>query len=264
MKFKQVMNTIFELPANAFTGLTNLVLGSTVKVKGRDGVERVKEDLDGNPVTTRGLVGYLADGIKTVSRATADFLSNHKKAIATAAWISLLAAGAVALTLFLWPAALAAVATFSIGGLSIAAIAGASTVAQIGLAAGLAAAAASVATYVTAGLVNGFKWLAECCKGLRASSKKTGSKGTDLLIEEDEDFGKGLGTTFSSSNPYSSKDLRTTKREETGLENRSGTVVPMKREDEVTQFPSPLKTAKKEETPVVDTSNTIRLSGSNP
>ncbi|HHT0592876.1 TPA: hypothetical protein ACTXXA_001066 [Legionella anisa] len=236
MKLRKIAKAIYELPANAFTGITNLIFGSTVKETGRDGVERVKKGLDGKPVTTPGLVGYLADGIKFVSRSTADFLSNHKQAIAAAAWISLLAAGAVALTLFLWPAALAAVATFSIGGLSIAAIAGASTVAQIGLAAGLAAAAASVATYVTAAAVNGIKWIAECCKGLRAGSKKGSTiQRVDFDLENDSsELGKGLGT----GSPYSTMIPQTKE-----TDKRSSTVVTLKRsEEEVPHHSSPLST----------------------
>lgn len=252
MKFKEVMSTILYLPANAFTGLSNLLLGSTVKEKGRDGVERVKTDLDGKPVTTPGLVGYIADGIKIVSRSTADFLSNHKKAIATAAWLSLLAAGAVALTLFLWPAALTAVATFSIAGLSIAAIAGASTIAQIGLAAALTAAAVSVATYVAAAAGNAINWLAECCKGLRSKSQK--SRVEILDDEEDEhlDSSVDLGFDAPTSNPY--RTLTSDKSSEVSSEKRSGTVVTLKRDEEVRQFSSPLSTTvtkKKDEEEVV-------------
>lgn len=271
MKFKEVMSTIAYLPANAFTGLSNLLLGSTVKEKGRDGVEKVKMDLDGKPVTTPGLVGYIADGIKIVSRSTADFLSNHKKAIATAAWLSLLAAGAVALTLFLWPAALTAVATFSIAGLSIAAIAGASTIAQIGLAAALTAAAVSVATYVAAAAGNAINWLAECCKGLRSKSQKSR---VEILHDEEEDdehsLGKGTGldqTIFiPTSNPYTT--LTSTKRSEVSSEKRSsGTVVTLKRDEDVPQFSSPLSTTvtkKKDEEEVVhkDTLSTLSLSNS--
>ncbi|WP_133133940.1 hypothetical protein [Legionella parisiensis] len=233
------MSKIGYLPANAFTGLSNLLLGSTVKVTDRDGVEKVKMGRDGKPVTTPGLVGYIAEGIKIASRSTADFLSNHKKAIATAAWLSLLAAGAVALTLFLWPAALTAVATFSIGGLSIAAIAGASTVAQIGLAAGLAAAAASVATYVTAAAGNAINWLAECCKGLRSKSQK--NKFEVLPSDEEDSLHKesGFESSFIGSNPYVAPELGTT-----SVKPKSGTVVSLstRREEDVPQFPSPLST----------------------
>lgn len=273
MKLRKIAKTIFELPANAFTGITNLVFGSTVKVTGRDGVEKVKIGLDGKPVTTPGLVGYLADGIKFVSRSTADFLSNHKQAIAAAAWISLLAAGAVALTLFLWPAALAAVATFSIGGLSIAAIAGASTVAQIGLAAGLAAAAASVATYVTAAAVNGIKWLAECCKGLRAGSRKGSTiEKLDLDFDHVEDThghdNKRNGAdTMVISSPYTLlQPKETVKRTDSSLEKRSsGTVVTLNKSEEVEHHSSPLLSTKppvKKDEVVVEETRKLSLSQS--
>ncbi|KTD72278.1 hypothetical protein [Legionella tucsonensis] len=238
MKFKQVMSAVAYLPANALTGLTNLVLGSTVKEKGRDGVEKVKIGRDGKPVTTPGLVGYLAEGIKFVSRSTADFLSNHKKAIATAFWLSLLAAGAVALTLFLWPAALTAVATFSVAGLSIAAIAGASTIAQIGLAAALTAAAVSVATYVTAAAGNLVNWIAECCKGLKSRSK--GVKIEDLDIEDEETLNHSHDSIDTSpSNPFTNLG----QEPKTLGQPSSGTVITLKRDEEVPHFSSPLRTS---------------------
>ncbi|HHF7367512.1 TPA: hypothetical protein ACPSKY_002646 [Legionella bozemanae] len=259
MKFKEVMSTIAYLPANAFTGLSNLLLGSTVKEKGRDGVEKVKTDLNGKPVTTPGLVGYIADGIKIVSRSTADFLSNHKKAIATAAWLSLLAAGVVALTLFLWPAALTAVATFSIAGLSIAAIAGASTIAQIGLAAALTAAAVSVATYVAAAAGNAINWLAECCKGLRSKSQK--SRVEILDDEEEDDEHQTIFTT--TKNPYVVLPKEPTVEKE--KRSSDSVVVPLKRDEDVPQFSSPLSTTvtkKKDEEEVVVHKDTLSLSNS--
>lgn len=263
MKFKQVMSAVAYLPANALTGLTNLVLGSTVKEKGRDGEERVKIGRDGKPVTTPGLLGYLAEGVKFVGRSTADFLSNHKKAIATAFWLSLLAAGAVALTLFLWPAALTAVATFSVAGLSIAAIAGASTIAQIGLAAALTAAAVSVATYATAAAGNLINWIAECCKGLKSGSK---SRVEDKLFDDEEEdifsHDEGLDT---ARNPYTTMSNGTQKDELPS----STVVVPLKKEKEeepVVHFSSPLSTtpvSKKKDEEVLVQDSLIQLSTSN-
>lgn len=177
MKFKEFMGHVAMAPANAFSGLTSLILGSYQRTKGG----RIKTDDETGEklenwsllyiLTTAAHIGI--EGIKRAGVAVAEFVSEHKKAIAAAAWISLLAAGAVALTLFLWPAALAAVASFSIGGLSIAAIAGPSALAQIGLAAGLTAAAASVATYVSAAVVKGVSALIDFCKGCRKSSQSS-------------------------------------------------------------------------------------------
>ncbi|KTC80756.1 transmembrane protein [Legionella cherrii] len=144
-------------PATAFTGITSFLLGSTGK------------DKQGEDVINRGLIGFIADGIKNTTRAIGDFLVAHKKAIAVAAWASLAVAGAAALTLFLWPAALTAVASFSIYGISIAGIAGANALAQIGVASALAFAATSTLAYVSAALGNFAKWVAGCCSKARAS-----------------------------------------------------------------------------------------------
>ncbi len=169
-KFGKIMSAVGYLPANALSGLTNLLLGST------------SVDEDGETVVKRGLLGLALDGIKFVARSAADFIAEHKKAIATAAWLSLAGAGAVALTLFLWPAALAAVASFSIYGFSIAGVVGANTLAQIGLAAGLAAAATSAVTYAGAAVGNFISWVADCCRNLRSKSAKP----TTSLSKEDE------------------------------------------------------------------------------
>ncbi|PWY56572.1 hypothetical protein DGG96_05460 [Legionella qingyii] len=192
MTFKEFIQGVGYLPANAFTGLVKLVLGSTEKVEhvneqsGK--VEFVEDKV--NP----GLLGLAVDGIKFVGRSIADFLSEHKKAIATAAWLSLVTAGAVALTLFLWPAALTAVASFSIYGVSIAGIAGANALAQIGLASVLAAAAVSAVTYVGAGFGNFVKWLADCCKGLKSKAPE-GNPAFEDDDEEKEEEQKDLKTT---------------------------------------------------------------------
>lgn len=158
-------------PATAFTGITSFLLGSTGK------------DQQGKDVINRGLIGFIADGIKDTTRAIGDFLVAHKKAIAVAAWASLAVAGAAALTLFLWPAALTAVASFSIYGISIAGIAGANALAQIGVASALAFAATSTLAYVGAALGNFAKWVAGCCSKARASRQSSFLAST---IENDE------------------------------------------------------------------------------
>lgn len=186
MKFKEFMTTVGYLPATAFSGLANLVLGSTKK--NRDGETQL--DVNDKPVTNRGILGYALDGVKYVARSTADFIAEHKKAISVAAWLSLAAAGGVALTLFLWPAALTAVATFSIYGFSIAGIVGANTALQIGFAAGLAATAASVGTYLTAALANTFSAVAGYFKRPSKKQELSSESSNDEDISDDHSHDK--------------------------------------------------------------------------
>ncbi|MCW8397192.1 hypothetical protein OQJ26_00090 [Legionella sp. PATHC038] len=170
-KISNFFSAVGYAPATAFNFITNLILGSTETDK--DTGQSVKKPgligllADG----IKSLVGLLADGLKTVTRAAADFLVAHKKAIAVAAWTSLAVAGAAALTLFLWPAALTAVASFSVYGISIAGIAGANALAQIGVASALSFAATSTLAYVGAAAGNFVKWVAGCCKKASASRK---------------------------------------------------------------------------------------------
>lgn len=219
-KFGKIMSAVGYLPANAFSGLTNLLLGSTSV-----------DEKTGEPVVKPGLLGLALNGIKFVARSTADFIAEHKKAIATAAWLSLAGAGAVALTLFLWPAALAAVASFSIYGFSIAGVVGANTLAQIGLAAGLAAAATSAVTYAGAAVGNFISWVAGCCKNLRSKSAKptTGlSKDEEDLSDEENNYSsdeeendllskKDAPSEKNTGNPMSGLMVGGTKNESTNV-----------------------------------------------
>ncbi|QMT58782.1 hypothetical protein [Legionella sp. PC997] len=220
MTFKQFMKTVAYLPADAFTGVVKLVLGYTDKY----GDEH------------RGLLGLATDGIKFVGRSISDFLSEHKKAITTAAWLTLATAGAVALTLFLWPAALTAVASFSIYGFSIAGIAGANALAQIGLASLLAGAAVSAATYVGAAAGNFFSWVADCCKNIKSKAPKSANEDEYREIDEDEYSDKEDDTlevvsdrkgikateikaTETKTNPLSALSTSTDKKESSGHEH---------------------------------------------
>ncbi len=155
MTFREFATAAFLLPSNVFSGLTNGLLGS-YKRNARTGAIKTATNEDGTTtaLTNSGLLGNVLDGIKYVGRAVSNFVYNHKQAIATAFWASLALAGAAALTVFLWPAALTAVTTFTIAGLSIAGVVGANVVAQIGAVAALTAAATSVAVYATAAVVN--------------------------------------------------------------------------------------------------------------
>ncbi|WP_115707547.1 hypothetical protein [Legionella sainthelensi] len=178
---KKFMRTVAYLPADVFSGAVNLALGSSQK------------DKEGEIKTNRGLLGLLLDGVKYVAQSTANFIAAHKKAISVAAWLSLAAAAGVGLTLFLWPAALTAVATFTVYGFSIAGIVGANTALQIGFAAGLAAAAASVGTYLTAAVVNSVSAI--------ASYFKRPSKTEKLLASNEESLSE------ESSHSHSHDDI---------------------------------------------------------
>ncbi|KTD11615.1 transmembrane protein [Legionella gratiana] len=188
MKFKEFMTTVGYLPANVFSGMVNLVLGSTQK------------DKDGETKTNRGLLGLALDGVKYVAQSTANFIAAHKKAISVAAWLSLAAAGGVGLTLFLWPAALTAVATFSIYGFSIAGIVGANTALQIGFAAGLAAAATSVGTYLTAAVVNGISAITSYFKR-PAKTEKLVASNEDSLSDESSQSHSHSHDEIPNTNP---------------------------------------------------------------
>lgn len=93
----------------------------------------------------------------------------------------------------MWPAALTAVATFTVYGFSIAGIVGANTALQIGFAAGLAAAAASVGTYLTATVVNSVSAI--------ASYFKRPSKTEKLLASNEESLSE------ESSHSHSHDDI---------------------------------------------------------
>lgn len=152
--FKKFATVAAELPATILAGGSKLLFGYTAADK----------------TEKKGLFPYLFDGIKYVMRGLSNAISKHKTAITIAFWSSLILASAVALTLFLWPAALTAVASFSIAGVSIAGLVGAGIFAQVGLIAGLTFLATSIATYIGAAIVNGIKALVNLC-----SSSKSGS-----------------------------------------------------------------------------------------
>ena len=113
------------------------------------------------PVKQRpGLLGLIANGVQWLGSAISSFMYNNRMGAGIWFWSSLFVAGAAALTLFLWPAALAAVAGVSVFGVSIGAIAGASVLAQIGLSAAViatAVTAANIIAGVVKGIVNSIK-----------------------------------------------------------------------------------------------------------
>lgn len=160
--FTKFMIGLAKAPATIFGGIVGFVFGYTKRNKNGEPMYKGKQE-----VTSPGLIGSilngikaLLNGIKALSRGVGNLVLNHQTAITTATWASLAVGGAIALTLFLSPAALAAVAGFSVYGFSIAGLAGANTLMQIGLAAGVAFAATSAATYLTAAVVN---FISACC-----------------------------------------------------------------------------------------------------
>lgn len=186
MTLKDFASKAFHFPATLFSGLTSLLFGSYQKHSNGT----IKLGYDEKPLTNPGLFGYLAMAFTYVTRAIANFVSNHQTAIATAFWASLVVAGAAALTVFLWPAALAAVVGFSIGGVSIAALVGTGLVAQVGAVAGLAAAATSALVYAGASVVNGFN----AVRGWIASRRSTNEDSSSYASVYEDEFVSSLST----------------------------------------------------------------------
>jgi hypothetical protein len=187
MKLKDFAEKAFYLPATAFSGLANLVLGYTEKPKVKGSNEELLDEYQPRPKQKPGLLTLALSGINYVAVGIANFIAAHQKAIAIAFWASLALAGAAALTLLLWPAALTAVAGFTVYGLSIGAIAGGSMVAEIGLAAALTFAATSAATYLAATVVNAFTAARDFFKGRRAPDSTFEERSAENDIDFDED-----------------------------------------------------------------------------
>jgi len=186
MKLRDFMVAIGYLPATVFSGMVSITFGST---QTDDDENTVLNEKTGEPEVTPSLLGLILDSIKAVGQGIGDFIASHKKAIATAAWLTLLLAGATALTLFLWPAALTAVATFAIANISILSVVGTNTALQIIAASGLVAAAVSTAVYLVASVANTINWIKECFTKRPDQGKD--SEKEDLLDHEnssDDDY----------------------------------------------------------------------------
>lgn len=167
MTFKQFAYKTFVFPAAVFSVLTSGLLGSNPK---NNKNEYLVDAQTKKPVNENGLFGWVADIFKAIARSVANFISNHKDAIAIAFWSSLAVGGAAALTVALWPAALTAVAAFSVYGFSIAGIVGTGFAAQVAAIGGLAAVATSVATYTVAAVVNTITGIAHFFSGRNKGS----------------------------------------------------------------------------------------------
>ncbi|MDI1352660.1 MAG: hypothetical protein PSV35_07840 [bacterium] len=154
MTLKQFASGVFNFPARVFGGLVALIAGDYA---------RNRNDVIKDGEASSGLLGLvmdgaklLLDGVKFLGRSITNFVKNHKQAIASAFWASLVVGGAAALTVALWPAALAAVTSFTIAGMSIAALVGTGFVAQVAATAGVAALVTSAAVYAAATVANVF------------------------------------------------------------------------------------------------------------
>lgn len=161
MTLKGFVVGFLELPAKALGSITGLFLGANEYNK--DGSVDEKRSFPGLLGLAVIVATGILNGVKAIGRGISGLIANHQRAIATAFWMSLLAAGAAALTLALWPAALAAVANFTIAGFSIASVFGANAAVQIGAAAGISALLASTVTYTIASIVNFVNFLKNCC-----------------------------------------------------------------------------------------------------
>lgn len=162
MTFKEFMDASLLLPAKVLNGIVSLVFGSAAR--NADGSVNEKKSFPGLLGLALGTIGLALDLVKWTGRTLSGLVRNHQQAIASAFWMSLLAGGAAALTVAFWPAALAAVTSFSIAGYSIASVFGAEFAMQVGVTAGLAALAASAVTYTVATAVNLVNFLIDCCK----------------------------------------------------------------------------------------------------
>lgn len=160
MTFKDFMVGTFRLPARVLSAMTTLVFGGSAFK--RDGSVDEKRSFPGLLGLVLNGAGAILNLVKGVGRGLTGLIRGHQQAIASAFWMSLLVGGAAALTVALWPAALAAVANFSIAGYSIASVFGANFAVQVGVTAALGAALASAAVYSVAAVANFASFIKSC------------------------------------------------------------------------------------------------------
>jgi hypothetical protein len=191
MTFKEFMVGTARLPAKILAGIFALVLGDYARN------EEGKAKKNG---VFRGLLGLILDGFKllleigkAIGRVTTDFIREHQDAIATAFWVSLLVAGAAALTVAFWPAALAAVTGFTVAGYSIASLVGTGFAAQVAATAGVGAVLASAAVYAVAAVVNFFTALRDCFTR-KPDGQDEDDNIAELDQESDDDHDDGFGS----------------------------------------------------------------------
>ncbi len=212
--FKDFAKGVFYLPAYAVSGISALLLGATYL--DQEGEKQNFRGIFGLAVDAVRFVGnFILDATKFVARGITNFITNHQKAIAVAFWSSLVLAGAAALTVAFWPAALAAVTEFTVAGVSIASLVGTGYLAQVGAVAAAATVATSAVVYVGAAVINTFTAI-----GAFFSGRKKGSP-SDFEKSGEENRTKLDGQ--SRRNPLF--DLNAKPGNTSGLNrmNRSGT-----------------------------------------
>lgn len=188
MTFKEFVLGTLRLPATIVGGISTILFGDYDR--NDDGTAK-KEG------AVRGLLGLVLDAVKFIGRTITNSLKDHKDAIASAFWLSLLAAGAAAAAVAFLPAALAAVTGFTIAGYSIGAFF-TGFAAQVAATAGVAVVLTSAAVYSVATAANFCSFVYNCC---------CGSDCDDLNNADDEQIGRsaramsklGLATSGSSS-----------------------------------------------------------------
>lgn len=241
MTFKQFATGVFYLPARAVSGISALMLGATYLDK--DGEEQNFRGIFGLAVDAVRFVGnFILDATKFVARGITNFITNHQKAISVAFWSSLALAGAAALTVAFWPAALAAVTGFSVGGVSIASLVGTGYFAQVGAVAGVAAAATSAAVYVGATIINTITAIGSFFAGRKkGNSPEFGKQAPDSAKDLDEQ---------PRRNPLFDLNAQPDLTADLGAAKRSGTSSDSTSEDQPPVHTGPLFTA--ESTSVVN------------
>lgn len=217
MTFKEFMSATFRLPARVFGGIVALVLGDYGRK--RDGSINEKKSF-------LGLLGLVLEGAKlildfgkAIGRTLTNFIKNHQQAIASAFWMSLLIGGAAALTVAFWPAALAAVTSFSIAGYSIASVVGTGFAAQVGATAGVAAVLSSAAVYSVAAVVNFFSFVKGCF-----SKKAPSANEAEFGADEDLTSSSAALSKLMHANEVDADQSRTLSQEQAPLH----TVSPLK------------------------------------
>lgn len=180
----EFLKKVFRLPAQIFNSIVELIFGSKKENK-----------------TVSGIAGLILDGckavldfVKAIGTTITGFFMNNEKTIARAFWASLLVAGAAALTVGLWPAALAAVASFSVAGYSIASLVGTGFAAQVAATAAVAATLTSASVYTLAAVSSFVGFITSCF------TKKATHAANEADILNDEELFNIPGSSTSLAN----------------------------------------------------------------
>lgn len=163
LTFKKFAVGFIKLPGMILSGLSALAFGYTEKNE------------QGETKKRHGLFSLLLTGLIAIGRGLTNIIAKHITAVSTAFWLSLIVGGALALTVFLLPAALTAITSFSVFGFTLGGLIGGFSIgAQSAVIGGLAALATSVVTYACTAIVNGISALInKCCSSHTKSELDT-------------------------------------------------------------------------------------------